>query len=156
MTVARLGARLGARLQTVTDLSPEDVPQWNADRLQGIDVDVSGITSGDSLVYNGSDFVPGGGNRYRVVATATDYMVGNNVDAVLVDATTGDITITLPALGTDSRRVHVKKVDTTSHKVFVVGQGGSTVDGDPSGYLEFPMAYVQVVSFDAGWWILNC
>lgn len=147
-------ARLGARLQTVTDFSPEDVPQWNADRLQGIDVDVSGITSGDSLVYNGSDFVPGGGNRYSVVLTAVNYGVGNNVDVVLVDASTGDLTITLPALGTDSRRVHVKKVDTTGHWVRIQGQGGALIDGLAFKETDVPYLCMTTVSHGAGWWIL--
>ena len=148
--------RLGARLQTVTDLVVEDQPQWNANQIQGVLVDVSGMVPGDSLVYDGTELSPGGGNRHWTVAKAADYIVETNIDAVLVDASSGDVVITLPVIDAVSRRIYVKKVDTSAHLVHVVGQGGSTVDGDPAGYLEFPLAYVQVVSYGGTWWTLNC
>jgi hypothetical protein len=148
--------RLGARLNTVSDRPPEDEEQWNAAKIRSIPVSVSGIDPGDSLVYDGAELSPGGGNRYRTVLKAADYVVEANIDAVLVDASSGDVTVTLPVIDSFSRRVYVKKVDTSPHLVYVVGQGGSTVDGDPAGYLEFPLAYVQVVSYGGSWWALNC
>jgi hypothetical protein len=64
--------RLGARLNTVSDRPPEDEEQWNAAKIRSIPVSVSGIDPGDSLVYDGAELSPGGGNRYRTVLKAED------------------------------------------------------------------------------------
>lgn len=51
-------------------------------------------------------------------------------DYVLVDASGADVTITLPNTPAKDSPVGVKKVDSGTNLVTVVGQGGATVDGD--------------------------
>lgn len=66
--------RLGSRVQSVSDLPPEDQAIWNADRLQGVFIDISGLSTGEFLVYDGTDFValPLGGDKTVLVVDLAD------------------------------------------------------------------------------------
>ena len=66
--------RLGARVQTVSDLVPEDAPIWNANRIQGVHVDISGLSAGEWVVSNGTEFVvlPLGANKQILVVDTAD------------------------------------------------------------------------------------
>lgn len=66
--------RLGARVQTVSDLVPEDAPIWNADRIQGVHVDISGLSAGEWVVSNGTEFVvlPLGADKKLLVVDTAD------------------------------------------------------------------------------------
>lgn len=61
--------RLGAHIQAVSDRIPEDAPIWNANRIQGVLVDISGLSAGEWLVHDGTDFVvfPLGADRSLLV-----------------------------------------------------------------------------------------
>ena len=147
-------ARLGARLQTVTDLPPEDAPQWNASRIQDIPVGVGGIEPGDALVYSGSSLTPEGLNHYRVASTAGDYTVSGNLDLLLVDATAGDVDVTLPAVAPGGTRLHVKKIDASGNSVFLLGSGGALIDGDPQASTNVQYMTITVVSDGSAWWTI--
>ena len=76
-------------------------------------------------------------------------------DVVLVDASGGAITITLPAAATDTGREYtIKKIDTSANAVTVDGNGSETIDNATTAVLGRPYDAIQIVSDGTEWWIL--
>ena len=76
---------------------------------------------------------PGGlGLPAHFVHTAVAYTAAPD-DFVLVDASLGDVPVTLPAGSEIGSLVAVKKVDASANVVTVAPQGGGTIDGDTEG-----------------------
>ncbi len=73
---------------------------------------------------------------------------------VLVDASSGDVTITLEAA--TSGAIHtIKKIDNSNHKVIVDGNGNETIDGELTVELNLQYQYVTLVSDGTEWFIIG-
>lgn len=71
---------------------------------------------------------------------------------VLVDATGGAITITLPPVAQHSSRVYtVKKIDASGNAVTVDGNGAETIDGALTAVLAAQWDSVMIVSNGTAW-----
>jgi len=74
---------------------------------------------------------------------------------VKVDATAGDVTLTLPAASASFRRSWIiLKVDSTSHQITVATQGGDLLNGESSFSFDFPFDSVMIVCDGAAFYIV--
>lgn len=68
------------------------------------------------------------------IATITsDTTLDNTHHVVIVDATSGNVTITLPAVsGIEGRFYHIKRTDSSVYTVTIQPDGSETIDGETS------------------------
>lgn len=93
----------------------------------------------------------------KVIQTkTTNYTALATDDVILCDATSGAITVTLPAASTMTRReLHIKKTDTSTNKVTVDGNGSETIDSLTTVVLHSKDAFIRIVSDGSNWQLLN-
>lgn len=71
----------------------------------------------------------------------------------VVDATAGNITLTLPNIDSDGLCLQFKRIDITYSQVVVQGKPGQAVAGQPSQPLN-ALPGLKLVSFHGNWHIL--
>lgn len=100
--------------------------------------------------YTGQDKAP-----IATVTTNTTLDAAVDGSTVLVDATSGNLTITLP-LAADAiyRRYYVKKIDATANTVTVDGNGAETIDDAANYVLTVQYQSVTVHCDGTEWWVL--
>ncbi len=80
-------------------------------------------------------------------ATADDYMI-------LVDATAGAVTITLPAVAGATRRIYIiKKIDSSINTVTIDGNAAETIDGTTTKVLATQYSSLTIQCDAATWWV---
>lgn len=89
-----------------------------------IDFTDSNLT--DILTRNHNDL------QFNNKAVITDYTLSYLDDVVLVDATAGDIIITMPSVAIATGSHSIKKIDATVNTVTIVPAGADTVEDDVS------------------------
>jgi len=89
---------------------------------------------------------------YNVVKVTSDYNASIN-DAVLVDASGGLVTITLPAPVKDAV-ILIKKIDTTNNPVDIVPSGTELIDGQNKQTLDTPFEAIALLSDGENWYII--
>ena len=100
--------------------------------------------------YTGQDKAP-------IATVTTNTTLDGAVDGstVLVDATSGNLTITLPAAAdADERRYYIKKIDASGNTVTVEGNGAETIDDAANYVLTVQYQSVTVHCDGTEWWIL--
>lgn len=95
----------------------------------------------------------GGGGGLTPTAVKTAAYTAVSGDLVLVNATSGAITITLPTTSTAGTTAGAKKVDSSINAVNVVGGGSTTIDGDASCVLAALDAAATFVFDGSNWQI---
>lgn len=89
----------------------------------------------------------------NLVEATENYIVHEDDEAVLVDATAGAVDVILPlALGWQ-RELKVKKVDSSGNAVSVLGSDGDTIDGAASKSLPNQWDSVRLISDGENWLI---
>jgi len=89
----------------------------------------------------------------KAVFVSSDYSP-NPFEFVLVDASSGAVTVTLPSAGA-YESIIVKKIDSTGNPVNIVPPSGKTVDNVSRISLASPMSAVILVADDNGnWWVV--
>jgi hypothetical protein len=131
----------------------------------GLSVNLSGSASGPSAVFVGGSVGIGVSSPNSTLhvdgsfSTSFRSVSANAVamadDAVIaVDASGGDVTITLPtAIGVKGRTYYVKKIDSSMNVVFVQATGGQTIDGLTTQNLSIQWESMQIVSDGATGWL---
>jgi len=91
----------------------------------------------------------------RPVASKTaNYTLTVADELVLVDATAGAVTVTLPAVsGLTGRRFWVKKVDASGNAVTLDGNGAETIDGSATYALAAQWDAVRVMCSGTAWFV---
>ena len=75
---------------------------------------------------------------------------------ILCDATSGNITITLPAASGVSGRLYVvKKTDASANTVTIDGSGSETIDGATTVALASQHHYRGIVSNGSNWFVVS-
>lgn len=114
----------------------------------GGNVCVGGAVATSKLVLEGSLAVP-------CSIFSVDVSLGNNHSVVLVDASGGARTITLPlASSCPGRTYTVKKVDSSANTVTVQRSGTDTIDGAASYTLVAQYNFVTLVNNSSNWWVI--
>jgi hypothetical protein len=90
--------------------------------------------------------------RTRAVTASDNFRPDDYL--VLCDATTGVVTLTLPAAAaSQGRKLVAKKTDASANAVTVDGNGAETVDGAASVSITARYDSVSVISDGTTWWI---
>lgn len=85
----------------------------------------------------------------------TNYTVTSTDTVVFADATSGNVTITLPAAsGVAGYRFYVKRIDGSANTVTIARSGSDTIDGMTSFTLDLQYTAFGVVSNGSAWYIL--
>jgi len=78
----------------------------------------------------------------------TDYVI-------LVNATSGAITVNLPtAVGREGRIYNIKRINTNANLVTIDGAGAETIDNTATKVLALPYTAATIYSDNANWWII--
>jgi hypothetical protein len=85
----------------------------------------------------------------------TNYTISSTDTVIFADATSGNVTITLPAAsGLTGYRFYIKRIDSASNTVTVARSGSDTIDGLTSLTLDLQYTALAVVSNGSAWYIL--
>ena len=99
------------------------------------------------------------GTAQRTLAKTADYtvVVADLGRTILVDATSGDVTISLPAAGTAGNGfpVTIKKIDSSVNTVTVDGNGVETIDGATTVVLKDRYQGVSIVCDATDWSVIG-
>lgn len=84
----------------------------------------------------------------QTLASSTNY--------ALVDASTRNVTITLPAAADNERTVFtIKKIDSSNHRVTIDANGTETIDGELTVDLKLQYSYITIVCDGTEWFIIG-
>jgi len=111
-------------------------------------------SSGQALKVSGG--VPAWGNAMAFnTSTQTNYTVTSSDTVVFADASSANITITLPvASGLSGYRFYIKRIDNSAHTCTIQRSGSDTIDGQTSFTLDLQYTAFGVVSNGSAWYIL--
>ena len=103
----------------------------------------SSLAGNDVLEKAIQDRIAELGQTYETLTITADTTLVSSTRAVLINAASGDVTATLPAL-LDGDVFDIKRVDATVNAVTVATPGAETIDGAatlliPSQYLSFTL-----------------
>lgn len=74
---------------------------------------------------------------------------------VLIDASGGPVTVTLPSVsGIGRRRYVVKKIDSSANAVTVAASGAEMIDGTTSKTLAIQYEALEVVTNGTAWFVI--
>jgi len=134
--------------------STELVENLNADLLDGKHADEFPLLSGSNIFTGTNTF--GSSVAFSVVSTSSNLVLTDIHHTVLVDASDGNIIVTLPsAEGIDGRIYIVKKVDDSFNSVVIQAQEGQYIDGMSSVELTCQYAAIEVQAFGGQWYIIS-
>lgn len=88
-----------------------------------------------------------------VTSKTADYTATTSDTVILVDATSGDVTITLPT-ASSGLHYYIKKTDSSGNKVVVDGNASETIDGNTTQDIISQYDTMEIVSDGSNWLIL--
>lgn len=95
------------------------------------------------------------GNVKAITTKTASYTATATDSTILCDATSGALTITLPAAASSSGRIFtIKKIDTSGNSITIDGNGSETIDGATSQNLDTQWEAATVQSNGTAWYIL--
>lgn len=106
-----------------------------------------------SVAPTGIKFV-NGQKAYPVVSKSTNYTVTVLDNTILVDATSGPVTITLISAAYTANTFTVKKTDNSVNAVTVAAQGGQNIDGSSTFSLPSQNNSVTVIPSASNWFTI--
>ncbi len=90
-----------------------------------------------------------------ITTLSTDTTLDATHYTVLVDATAGNVTITLPAAASSTRRIYnIKKIDATVNTVIIDGNASETIDGALTQVISTQWSNLQIHCNGTSWFIL--
>jgi hypothetical protein len=96
------------------------------------------------------------GGTFSITTKTGDYTATANENAIFVDATSGPVTITLPAIsGNDGRRYWIKKIDVSANAVTIDGDASETIDGATTYTLSNQYDWVSIIVNGTEWSIVS-
>lgn len=115
--------------------------------------DASGNCTVQDLTVAG--LVSGGGARPAIATKTANYTATAADRTILVDATGGARTITLPAVATHAGQEYViKKIDATANAVTIDGDGSDTIDGAATLVLAAQWDGATIQNDGSAWYVL--
>jgi hypothetical protein len=82
--------------------------------------------------------------------------VAGDYSVVLADATSGNLTITLPNASSNKNKIYkIKKIDSSAFQVTVQGNStGQKIDGDTTKEISYQYSALQLVCNGSNWYII--
>lgn len=146
------GANWGAWDGTDNDNYDNMFEEWGSPRL-GIWIEEADFRYIDK---NGVERILRGGvgGVVSIVTKTGDYTLTTSDDVVLVDASGGNRTITLPAVSGIAGTVYeVKKIDSSGNTVTLDGNGSETIDGQTTQVITAQYTSITVITDGSAWYI---
>lgn len=133
--------------QLTATTSPKDTDLAELSSYNGATYDSRKVT-----LSNLKSFV----TAYINVASKTTSYIATLSDTVLLcDATSGSITITLPAAAASSGKVfYIKKTNSNANAVTIDGNSSETIDGDLTQIITTQYDSVTVVCDGVAWYVI--
>lgn len=128
---------------------PEAPPRWNADEERWFRSEVEGAFA---RIADTSDIPARTTRVFRTVTSSGS--VGRGDDVVLVDASGGAVTLTLPSASDYTKELCVKKIDVSGNTVTIDGASSETIDDKTTLTLAYQYDAVRIASDGSEWWIL--
>lgn len=92
---------------------------------------------------------------FATATKTTNYTITSSDTVIFADATSGNVTITLPlASGLPGYRFYVKRIDDSANTVTVQRTSSDTIDGETSHELGVQYMSVTLVSNGSNWFII--
>jgi len=92
---------------------------------------------------------------FATATKTTNYTITGSDTVIFADATSGNVTITLPlASGLPGYRFYVKRIDGSANSVTVQRTNSDTIDGQTSHTLDVQYMSVTLVSNGSNWFII--
>jgi hypothetical protein len=89
------------------------------------------------------------------VATVTTSSSAGDYTVLLVNATSGQITISLPLASTVTNKIYkIKKIDSSVNTVVIDANASETIDGDLTKEIAFQNTALQLVCNGISWYIV--
>ena len=103
-----------------------------------------------------SDWTPTQVIRKRLAAQySTNQTVNDDIDIYLMDATSGNLTVTLPTANSAvGRDIDIKKIDSSANTVTIDGNGSETIDGNSGIVISSQHNSLTMVSDGSNWFII--
>jgi hypothetical protein len=96
-----------------------------------------------------------GGNIVTKAVGDSPYSVAADDYTILVNASGGAVTINLPAVATNAKRMlNIKKIDSSSNNVTVDGNAAETIDGALTQVLKKQWESISVQCDGSSWYII--
>lgn len=95
--------------------------------------------------------------EYSTVSTSTNISLTETIglNTILCNATSGNITVTLPTAVSNQAAFNIKKVDSSTNTVIIDPYSTETIDGDLTVTIYDDDDFVQVQSDGTNWVITN-
>lgn len=102
-----------------------------------------------------STFDVDGSMSVAVTTITTSTSIAASHHVVLVDASSAEVTVTLPAVATTTgRKYYIKKIDSSSNNVVVDGQSSETIDGETTQTISLQYESLTIVNDGSEWFII--
>jgi len=96
----------------------------------------------------------GGGGSTHTVSVSSDKYLAENDFVVLADATSGNITVTMPKASiVKHKQFYIKKIDSSANTVTVDGNGAN-IDDSATSVISTQYASITIVSNGTAWFIV--
>ena len=101
-----------------------------------------------------STFEVSGSEGHKVVSKTSDYTAANEA-IILADASSGDVTITLPAASSSTGRTYSIKKTNSANNVIIDANGSETIDGATTKTLSAQYSKVTIVCDGSNWFVIE-
>ncbi|VAW48517.1 Phage tail fibers, partial [hydrothermal vent metagenome] len=96
-----------------------------------------------------------GSVSFSTVSKTADYTATDSDHVILVNSSSGNVTITLPAVSGVSGRVYIfKKTSADGNNVIIDGNASETIDGAVTKTFSTQYEVVTIISDGTVWWVL--
>jgi hypothetical protein len=94
--------------------------------------------------------------KESVSSKTANYTATSSDDLILVDSTSGNITVALPtAVGVSGKTLKVKKTDSSTKTVILDGNASETIDAATTVSLWKQYQFIEIVSDGINWMVIN-
>jgi hypothetical protein len=132
-----------------------DVRMETAGETHGFFLQGSTDRAGFQTSSPASGLDAGGSFGFGIKEVSSSTTAGEGDCTILCDATSGAITVTLPAAAGVPRRIYnVKKIDGGGNAITIDGNGAETIDGSTTVVFSAPNQTVSIQSDGTEWWIV--
>ena len=97
---------------------------------------------------------PSSANTHSVTTKTGNYTATTSDEVILVNASGGSVTITLPTAVGNTNLYTIKKTDSSSNSVIIATTSSQTIDGGTTATMLVQYASISVVSNNANWFII--
>lgn len=92
------------------------------------------------------------GSGGSVTQVTSDISLDSSFQTVLVDASSGEVTITLPEASSDDYFIfNIKKIDSSENAVIISPVSPATLDGESQFFIDLQYDSLSVVNYESNW-----